>query len=348
MPVARFDDRAKQRVGARRRVPASQCFVFVEGRIRAGIQVRPHAAFAVELFASSSVTRVPGHVERFDPAEAAAQRTCGAGRGGDCQSGEGRPDRLAELIPPDVSAHVTASARAPVPVGELQCGQPCVELVGAHEFGMRALRDDAAVVHDDDAVGLQHRREPMRDDDRRAPLHQAIERGLHQSLALGIERAGRFVEQQDRRIAQDGARDGDALALAAGKPRAALAEERVVALRQLAQELVGRGGRGRGFDFGVGGVGPAVADVLARRWPRTARCPAARGRCGCAAASGSARAMSTPSIEDPARLRDRRNAAAAGTSCSCRRPTVRRTRSSRPVARAGRNASSAFASGRDG
>ena len=35
------------------------------------------------------------------------------------------------------------------------------------------------------------------------------------TLALGIERAGRLVEQQDRRVAQDGAGERDALALAA-------------------------------------------------------------------------------------------------------------------------------------
>ena len=50
---------------------------------------------------------------------------------------------------------------------------------------------------------------------RGAAVHQAIERLLHQRLAFGIERRGRLVEQQDRRVLQDGAGDGDALALAA-------------------------------------------------------------------------------------------------------------------------------------
>ena len=53
---------------------------------------------------------------------------------------------------------------------------------------------------------------------------------LHQPLALRVERAGRFVEQQDRRILQHRARDGDALPLAARQAHASLAEERVVAL----------------------------------------------------------------------------------------------------------------------
>ena len=39
---------------------------------------------------------------------------------------------------------------------------------------------------------------------------QAIERRLDRAFAFGIERAGRFVQQQDRRIAENRTRDGDA------------------------------------------------------------------------------------------------------------------------------------------
>jgi hypothetical protein len=65
------------------------------------------------------------------------------------------------------------------------------------------------------------------DDQRRASLHQPLERLLHQPLAFGVERAGRLVEQQDRRVAQQRAGDRDALALPAREPRPALAEEGV-------------------------------------------------------------------------------------------------------------------------
>ena len=68
------------------------------------------------------------------------------------------------------------------------------------------------------------RGEAMRDDDRGAPGHQIVEADLHQPLVLRVERAGRFVEQQQRRVAQDGARNRDALALAAGERDAALAD----------------------------------------------------------------------------------------------------------------------------
>ena len=120
-------------------------------------------------------------------------------------------------------------------------------------------------IHDDDAVGFLHGRQAVRDDDRRAPCHQLLERLLHEQLARGVERARRLVEQQNRRILENRACDRDALPLSARQPHAALAEERVVALRQRAQELVRFGGTRRGFDLGVAGIGPAVADVLARR-----------------------------------------------------------------------------------
>ena len=87
--------------------------------------------------------------------------------------------------------------------------------------------DDAALVHHQDAVAGEHGREPVRDHDGGALLHQPRERVLHQRLAFGIERGGRLVEQQERRVAQDRARNGDALALAAGQRDAAFADRGV-------------------------------------------------------------------------------------------------------------------------
>ena len=104
---------------------------------------------------------------------------------------------------------------------------------------MGALFDDPPVLHDKDAVGLQHGGEAMRDDQRGAALHEMVKCFLHQLFAGRIERRGRLVEKQDRRVAQDGTGDRDALALTARQHHAALAELRVVALGQPANELVG-------------------------------------------------------------------------------------------------------------
>ena len=48
-------------------------------------------------------------------------------------------------------------------------------------------------------------------------LGDAVERGEDLLLGAGVECAGRFVEDQDRRVLDQGAGDGDALLLAAGE-----------------------------------------------------------------------------------------------------------------------------------
>ena len=56
-----------------------------------------------------------------------------------------------------------------------------------------------------------------------------------------------------------------ALPLAAGEDLAALADQRIVAVGQPQDELVGAGGAGGGDDLRPRGVGPAVGDVLGDR-----------------------------------------------------------------------------------
>ena len=63
-------------------------------------------------------------------------------------------------------------------------------------------------------------------------------------------------------IAQQRAGDRDALALPSREPDASLADDRVVALRQPRDELVGVRGARRGLDLLAGGVGPAEPQVL--------------------------------------------------------------------------------------
>src|SRR5271169_2067043 len=97
-----------------------------------------------------------------------------------------------------------------------------IYIAAANEFVMRAGFDDPAVLHDENAIGFLHRRQPMRDDERRTPLHQTFKRALHSTLALRIKRTCRLVEQKDRRVLQDRASNGNPLPLATGKRRTAL------------------------------------------------------------------------------------------------------------------------------
>ena len=69
----------------------------------------------------------------------------------------------------------------------------------------------------------------MRDDEGGAASHADFERGLNRRFVFGVERACRFVENQDARIFEQHARDREALTLAAGKFVSALADDCVVA-----------------------------------------------------------------------------------------------------------------------
>jgi len=100
----------------------------------------------------------------------------------------------------------------------------------ADQILMRAVLDDMAGLHYDDAIHLPECRQPVRDRDYGLVRHDALKRRLDGVLAFAVERRGRFVEDQNRRILDDRAREPDALPLSTGQLHAALADMRVVAL----------------------------------------------------------------------------------------------------------------------
>ncbi len=83
-----------------------------------------------------------------------------------------------------------------------------------------AAFNDAAMVHHQHLVGMLDGRQPVRDDQRGAFGHQALQRVLHQALGFVVQRRSGFVEDKDRGVAQDRAGDRQALALATGQQRA--------------------------------------------------------------------------------------------------------------------------------
>ena len=94
------------------------------------------------------------------------------------------------------------------------------------------------------------------------PIEKAIQGLLDEALALRVERTRRFVEQKDRRVTQQGAGDGDALPLAAGKPHAALAEVCAVTLRQTLDKLSRRRRLGGAPHVFLRRPGAPITDVL--------------------------------------------------------------------------------------
>ena len=69
----------------------------------------------------------------------------------------------------------------------------------------------------------------MCDDEGRAVLAQLVDRNLDACFGFNVERTGRLVEDEDRRILEDCAGNGDTLAFTAGELRTALADNRAVA-----------------------------------------------------------------------------------------------------------------------
>src|SRR5581483_3039549 len=88
----------------------------------------------------------------------------------------------------------------------------------ADQLVERAGLDDASLAKHQNARGVADGAEPVRDHEGGAALH-------------------RFVEDEDRRVLEQRAGDGEALALAAGQQPAALADAGLEALRVAVDEL---------------------------------------------------------------------------------------------------------------
>src|SRR3989441_10547613 len=85
---------------------------------------------------------------------------------------------------------------------ELEVVEPAVQAVGGQQLPVRAPLHDPSFRQHDDEIGMLHGGEPMGDDEDGAMGHQPLDRFLDEALGLGVERAGRFVENQDPRSAQ--------------------------------------------------------------------------------------------------------------------------------------------------
>ena len=121
---------------------------------------------------------------------------------------------------------------------ELGFVQAAVQAALGQQPLVRPDLDDTTAFEHDDAIGVQNGGQSMCNHDVGASAHEALQRILDQELAFAVERAGGFVEDQNARIAEERARDRDALALAAGKFRTPLTEQGVVTFGQVADELV--------------------------------------------------------------------------------------------------------------
>ena len=89
-----------------------------------------------------------------------------------------------------------------------------------------------------DFIGMADGRETVGNGDGRTILHQFFKRILYHAFAFGIEGGSRFVQDEDRRILQDGAGNANALALTAGELTAPVANHGVISLLACHDEIV--------------------------------------------------------------------------------------------------------------
>ena len=101
---------------------------------------------------------------------------------------------------------------------------------------------------------MPHRAEPVRHRQRRAVRRGLVQRLLHETLALGVQRGCGLVEEQQARVADEGAGDGDALPLTAGELETLGSAGRVEAVREGGHEFECGSLTARLEDLVVGGL----------------------------------------------------------------------------------------------
>ena len=109
--------------------------------------------------------------------------------------------------------------------------QPMIHAPLQHQLVMAAGFRNLAMVEDQNAVAADYARQAVRKDQRSPAFHQTVQRILDNRFVFRVDGGQRFVQHQNWRIAQNGAGDGNALALSARQADAAFADHRCITVR---------------------------------------------------------------------------------------------------------------------
>ena len=121
------------------------------------------------------------------------------------------------------------------------------------------------MVEHGDGIGVHGVGEPVRHEDDGFVLGQLVHGAHDEPFAFGIHTARGLVEDHDRRVMQQRARHGDALALAAGKIRRILFDAHVESLRMGIHHIEHMGACERIAQFALQGAGARHQQILAQR-----------------------------------------------------------------------------------
>ena len=137
-----------------------------------------------------------------------------------------------------------------------------VAAAGGAEGVVGALFEDAAMVEDDDVIGLADGGEAVGNDEDGALAHEVVERLLDLAFGDGVHAGGGLVEDDKRRVFQEDAGDGEALFFALGETDALFADVGLQAQRKGLNEVPGGGAFEGGDHGGLGDIGADEAEVV--------------------------------------------------------------------------------------
>ena len=112
-------------------------------------------------------------------------------------------------------------------------------------------------------VRAADRREPVSDHERGPPRQQPLQPQLDRPLGSHVDVRGRLVEDQDARLRQERAGEGDQLPLSGRERDAALADLRLEAPGEAPDEVAGADRVGRRLDLVVARIRSPEPNVLA-------------------------------------------------------------------------------------
>ena len=140
-----------------------------------------------------------------------------------------------------------------------------VKTARREEVGVLTTFDDASVFHHEDLVRAANRAQAVRDDEAGAAPHELVQRTLDSALGLRVHAGGRLIEDEDGRVLQECAGDGNTLFFADAELHAALTDDGAKAIGHPFDEGAGVGGFSGGEEFVVGRAGAAQAEVVTHR-----------------------------------------------------------------------------------